>query len=393
MEIIIFKRGEIKNDYFRNEILFENKVIHKNECYGNFPDLDCTKCKIDLLDAKDEKYRQAAVKYLHVYELIKVICKKQVISRAYFKLYEIIYQEQSVFKENLDCFFICEAPGGFIECICDIRRKKNLKTNFVSISKKGTSINYDRYIEDSNLMHGDVTDINTIEQTIKIVLLKFKNGLDLITADGGFDITNYNIQEIVTSKLLLCEIYTAISTQKIGGMFIIKFFDMFCHNTIIYYLLLCSMYDFVKIIKPYTSRNSNSERYLVCYSFKGVNDELLNSLREIIVNFKISKTYETEITGTEVFPNVIVPLQLKNKLLTFNNLVLYEQIKTINESIKMIQNKDFYIQNLILKIFMDNRSNLERLRLLHEYKHILNYRINSCVKFLRNYNINIHRVN
>ena len=247
-------------------------------------------------------------------------------------------------------------------------------------------------------MYGDITDINVIEQTIKNVKNKFPNGLDIITADGGFDITNYNTQEILTSKLFICEIYTAINTQKIGGMFIIKFFDMFCHNTIVYYLLLCSMYEFVKIIKPYTSRNSNSERYLVCYSFKGLVNQatslvnqatsLVDSIRNIIINFKNNK-----VPDFTIFPNLIIPNQLINKIITFNNLILYEQIKTINESIKMIQNKDFYFQNLILKIFLENKISSEKIKLVSEYKHILGTRINKSIKFLRNFNINMYKIN
>ena len=200
---------------------------------------------------------------------MKIICKKQVISRAYFKLYEMIYFEPIVLTPELSCFFICEAPGGFIECVTDIRRKKNLRTEYISISKRDPLIKYDNYLEENNLFYGDITE--NINEKIDKVLLKFPNGLDLVTADGGFDVKIFEAQEIISSKLLLCEIYLALKTQKIGGMFVIKFFDMFSHNSIIYYMLLCTFYDYIKIIKPQTSRNSNSERYLMCYSFLGIN--------------------------------------------------------------------------------------------------------------------------
>ena len=94
------------------------------------------------MDKSEERCRRAAAKYLHEYELVKLLCKKQVISRAYFKLYEIIYFELIVTKNECDCFFICEAPGGFIECVTDIRRKKNLQTKYISISKYEPLIKY-----------------------------------------------------------------------------------------------------------------------------------------------------------------------------------------------------------------------------------------------------------
>jgi hypothetical protein len=79
-------------------------------------------------------------------------------------------------------------------------------------------------------------------------------------------------------------------------MFIIKFFDMFSHNSIVYYLLLCAFYSYVKIIKPKNSRNCNSERYLMCYNFKGCT-VLVDNLFTIIKNFQINSH-----TFTLVFP-------------------------------------------------------------------------------------------
>ena len=169
----------------------------KKECLGNFKLLDAAKSKIDLLSPALERSRRAAAKYLHEYELVKLICKKQVISRAYFKLYEMVYHEPIVQNNVLNCFFICEAPGGFIECVTDIRRKKNLRTNFISISSD--IIKYDNYLESNNLLYGDITDPFVADGTIKTVFQRFPHKLDLITADGGFDIKVFNGQEIIMS--------------------------------------------------------------------------------------------------------------------------------------------------------------------------------------------------
>ena len=387
METIL--NNEINEFHFKNQVLFEyisydTISLLKNEVYGNFKDLDETKKKLDLLDKNSEKFRRAAAKYLHEYELVKLLCKKQVISRAYFKLYEIIYFEPIILNEKLTCFFICEAPGGFIECITDIRRKKNLRTEYISISKQDPLIKYDNYLEENNLFYGDITE--NINEKIDKVILKFPNGLDLVTADGGFDVKIFEAQEIISSKLLLCEIYLALKTQKIGGMFIIKFFDMFSHNSIIYYMLLCTFYNYVKIIKPQTSRNCNSERYIVCYGYKG-NNYLINDIYTIINNFKISNSVYTIL-----FPNFKVPNSFIQKIATFNNLILYTQVKTINESIKMVNSKDKYFQNLLLSIFLEKKINKFKLENITIFKNILNSRIKKCIDFLRMYNININNI-
>jgi len=387
METVIFKKNEITTSLFENQRLFIQGDVVKNAEYGNFEELDFTKCKIDLLDKNCEKNRRAAAKYLHEYELVKILCKKNVISRAYFKLYEMIYDNPLILKENLSCFFICEAPGGFIECVSDIRRKKNLQTDYISISKMDKNIKYDNYLEHANILYGDLMCIDVIEETIYKTLCKYENGVDFITADGGFDIKNYNGQEIVTSKLLLCEIYTALKTQSENGSFVIKFFDMFTHNTIMYYLILCSFYESVCIVKPKTSRNCNSERYLVCTVMKRWNkghQNMIYDLKTLILNFN-----EKLIIFPDFFlnngTNGTIGPYVKNKIRSFNNLIVFEQIKTINESIKMVHNKNFYFQSLLLKIFSENK--IDRFKIILLYKNILNSRIQKCLTFLKNFNI------
>ena len=50
MEIIILKKNEIVPELFQNQKIYEYTEITKNEEYGNYIELDETKCKIDLLD-------------------------------------------------------------------------------------------------------------------------------------------------------------------------------------------------------------------------------------------------------------------------------------------------------------------------------------------------------
>ena len=50
MEIIIIKKNEITFDLFKNQKLYIYTEITKNDEYGNYIDLDYTKCKIDSLD-------------------------------------------------------------------------------------------------------------------------------------------------------------------------------------------------------------------------------------------------------------------------------------------------------------------------------------------------------
>lgn len=161
---------------------------------------------------------------------------------------------------------------------------------------------------------------------------------------------------------------------------------MFTHNSIIFYLILCKFYDSVKITKPCSSRNCNSERYIVCESFIGPDTKLIMDISQTLKNFVFSETLPG--ISTIMYPDIkISSFGFIKKIKIYNNLILYEQIKTINESIKMVNTKDTYFQNLILKLFMDKIS----VNYLFFYKNILYSRIKKCINFLRKYNINTNQ--
>jgi len=396
MEITIFKKNEIKQTFFENLFLYlvdsldicdstsYNKLIRPE--YGDFKSINDTKRKIDSLSVVQERYRNNIVKYLHDYELLEVLCIKKVISRSYFKLYEMIYHNPIILSDRLDCFFICEAPGGFIDCINDIRRKKNKHFDYLTTSiNERNGIFYNPYVLSENIMYHDITTLKNIELITKITLNKFPDGVDLVTGDGGFDVKYFHAQEVISSKLLLSEIVLALSIQKIGGTFVLKVFDMFTHNTNIFYLLLCSCYSHVKIIKPRASRYSNSERYFVCHCFIGTNESLLVKLKRLISIFQQTNNTNEHVI---IFPdfsfgkNNNLKEYYVSKISLFNNTFVKFQIKTIRDSIDIITKENCYFQNLLINVF-ENKGFLN-------YKNILREKINKCIMFLKEYNINTH---
>jgi 23S rRNA U2552 (ribose-2'-O)-methylase RlmE/FtsJ len=98
---------------------------------------------------------------------------------------------------------------------------------------------------------------------------KYKNKMDIVTADGGFDFSvDFNQQECMATQLILCEVYYALAMQKPGGSFILKIFDVFHKTTVDILYILSYYYKDVSIMKPYTSRVANSEKYVICQGFK-----------------------------------------------------------------------------------------------------------------------------
>jgi len=198
------------------------------------------------------------------------LCLKTPISRSYFKLCEIINDCQ-LNKKYKDVLCIAEAPGGFVEFLCEHELCEDIYLNtFIKNDKNIPLWNYNclkkyeniKYTHDAN-NNGDLKNINNIK-----TLHKYKNCFELITADGGIDFSlNFNNQELDSYELIYSEIYSALIYQKNKGILIIKFFDLFYQNTIKLLYILKQCYETITFIKPYTSRPSNSEKYLVCKNY------------------------------------------------------------------------------------------------------------------------------
>jgi hypothetical protein len=91
-------------------------------------------------------------------------------------------------------------------------------------------------------------------------------GVDLYTADGGFDFsTDYNGQENTVQRLLAAEALAGLQSLRQGGVMIIKMFDTKHCATLELLWALSNCFMRTAMVKPHTSRPANSERYWVGY--------------------------------------------------------------------------------------------------------------------------------
>ena len=61
---------------------------------------------------------------------MRPVCSYEPISRAYFKLHEIIESFELIStKKPINCFHLAEGPGGFIEATVNYRKKLLRKSN------------------------------------------------------------------------------------------------------------------------------------------------------------------------------------------------------------------------------------------------------------------------
>ena len=104
-------------------------------------------------------------------------------------------------------------------------------------------------------------------------------GYDLVTADGSVDcVDDPGEQERITSKLHFCETVTALASLRLGGCFVVKKFTQFEADSVAVMFLLNSCFEQVHVIKPATSKEGNSEVYVVAINYSGCNAQVLEKL-------------------------------------------------------------------------------------------------------------------
>jgi len=94
--------------------------------------------------------------------------------------------------------------------------------------------------------------------------------IHLYTSDLGFDVSSdYNNQELLQSHANMGQIISGLLTLRQGGAFITKQYTFFEPITISVMYATASFFDEFYICKPYSSREANSETYLVGKGFRG----------------------------------------------------------------------------------------------------------------------------
>lgn len=318
-----------------NEKLNERLTYWKNKINNN-PQWDNAKKMINKYEFIFPSNSETSIDFM----------LKRPTSRAYFKLWEILHDlnmHQELNKyENLITCHLAEGPGGFIECICDffnmykIVPKKIYGITLISNDKRIPNWKIHKDYINNNPIHlntyksnyGNLYDVKSIDNFMKLV----GNKSHFITADGGFDFSNdFNNQETSFSKLMVCEIYTALQIQEINGSFLLKVFDLFLENTIKIVTYCSLFYEKFIIIKPNTSRPANSEKYIMFQRFLPMNEntfEILEIFRNYIIN-------ETPIVFNE--KNVKTYAYVSKCITEYNIFYTFNQMQSIKSTLECIE--------------------------------------------------------
>ena len=299
--------------------------------------------------------------------------KPDILSRGFYKLWEIlmIYDLIDVNNKNFTSAHLAEGPGSFIQATMFFREKfskhwkddqyyavtlhsedegkhvPELEKKFVEFYAKEKPQRfilhktYPKQVAGScdNKHNGDITN----PKTIMLFGGNMKEKADFITADGGFEWGNENIQEQEAFRLIFGQIVGAIMNQKKGGNFVCKFFETFTLTSVKFLTILKTFWNKIEVIKPLTSRPSNSEKYYVCMDFKysdtdkeykEYSKKLLEILKEI--------HGEQKLKIVDIFPEYFPDNNFLKNIIDLNVKIENVQFKSINEIISFIDAHNYY---------------------------------------------------
>ena len=279
------------------------------------------------------------------------ISKIKPLSRAFFKLIEIC-NVLDIFKNYtrtpIKSFHLAEGPGGFIEAMTYLRfNKSDIYYGMTLIDDRNNNVpgwkKSELFLKKNNnviIEKGcDGTGNLYNPENYKHCLERYKNSMDFITGDGGFDFSiDYNNQEYMAIRLILTQVAYAIGMQKEGGTFVLKLFDVFSKATLDIVFLLASFYSSTYIIKPNTSRVANSEKYIVCTGFKYRDTvEISNKFLSIICvlnNMKFKDILLSRLLDIKINYRFITVIE------EINAIVAQQQVASILSTLRIIQNKE-----------------------------------------------------
>lgn len=314
-------------------------------------DLIKYKNKIDELE--NTKIWDRAKKFSNEYELIHLPNKRnkkdsialyEPLSRSYFKMWEMIIdynlfeQDTDKLSTSLNICCLAEGPGGFIECVNNMRKKQDL---ILGITLKPTNREVPGWKKSKSFLEKNPNvhitygvdgtgDLYNLKNILYLQSCFSHKKYDLITADGGFDFSvDFNNQEKMSYRIIFCEIVSALAIQAKGGHFVCKIFDIHTELTTKFIWLLTKHYKEIIITKPKTSRPANSEKYIVCKSFKGIELGLLNIL------FKCVEKWEN---SGKMFGFIKPPVNFTNEIYNYNETITNLQKENIKRTLEIINN-------------------------------------------------------
>lgn len=179
---------------------------------------------------------------------------------------------------------------------------------------------------DKNIMN--LSDINKFIDIVK------KKSSNLVFCNYEPYINNYNAKEQDSICIFLSQLIFSFSVLKNEGNMVISIFDTFTNLSSKLLSIIESHFKSVYIYKPFIDKKYENNKYIICKSFIGSSNNIINSLSKIINDINNNKN----LNVVDIFSN----FQPDEK---FINILTNHNIKFSNEKFKYINKSQTYIDN------------------------------------------------
>ena len=165
----------------------------------------------------------------------------------------------------------------------------------------------------------------------------------------------------------------ALSLQKKGGTFICKCFDLYSDFSQKLLYILYILYDSFTFTKPSISRSTNSEKYIILKGFKGIDDNILNNMYNLLINWDINNL------------SFNIPSDFKLKINEYNNYFIKLQLDAFKKTSKLINTINITQFTDIIKKQIDTAINFCNKYNLYINHNSIFFQLNNNILYYYNY--------
>jgi hypothetical protein len=245
------------------------------------------------------------------------------LSKAYLKIKE---------ENPIDFYKIWETLFVF-----DIASNNNLSICIVSNEDTSSIIeNSIKFYREKIISSKKIND--TFTSSEKDINKLKKNSCELMILNSKVVSEDDNFIEQNNFASLFSEIIKILKYQKEGGNAVLEFYDSFTIITLKMIYILSSFYEETFVYKPFSSRNSDVDRYLILKNFKS-NKKIDN----IISTFEsVLKMMDTNKYVADIFPELVITKEFMGLFRFINIKLVNNQQIMINDIIKYIKENNYF---------------------------------------------------
>lgn len=227
---------------------------------------------------------------------------------------------------------------------------------------------------------GDILQEGNIRSLISYC--KSLGEVNLVTGDGSIDCLDQpENQEEFVSKLHLAEFIVSLAVLADKGSMLIKLFTFYEQSSIAMLYCLNCCFDELHIFKPATSKEGNSEVYVIGIGFKkeNVSEKLIDKM---IINFKDD--------SKSLLPLDAIPQEFLTQVIEAARFFMNQQVAVIEGNIRMFKRYEKLENDWIRKmkqLLVEEFVNLYRMaRIKEEQKLLHGLQLNNDL----NLNVRVH---